>query len=59
MTKSKLIDSITKIEMDNGFNATAFINQTKDELMNHYMNLKSLVALVSGQSYSEVSKQYD
>lgn len=59
MTKAKLIDSITKIEMDNGFNATAFINQTKDELMMQYINLKSLVARVSGMSYFEVSKQYD
>ena len=59
MTKSKLIDSITKIEMDNGFNATAFINQTKDELMVQYINLKSLVARVSGMSYLEESKQYD
>lgn len=59
MTKSKLIDSITKIETDNGFNATAFINQTKDELMVQYINLKSLVARVSGMSYLEVSKQYD
>lgn len=54
MTKENLLDSISKAITD-----PAFIGQTESELMIHYMNLKSLIVRSTGQSYSEVSKQYD
>lgn len=58
MTKANIIDSITRIEVDNGFNPSVF-TQKKDALMICYMNLKSIVARVTGESYLEVSKRYD
>lgn len=58
MTKANIIDSITRIEVDNGFSPSVF-TQTKDDLMIYYMNLKSIVTRVTGESYLEVSKRYD
>lgn len=60
MTKANIIDSITRIEVDNGFVETlSNATETKDTLMICYMNLKSMVARVTGESYLEVSKRYD